>query len=225
MVDTVLYFEGDDKEAYRLIRAVKNRFGSTHEIGVFEMGEQGLTGIDDPSAYMLAGRPTGAAGSVVTCSLEGTRPLLTEVQALTTYTSFGTPRRTATGMDYNRVVMLMAVLEKRAGLKLQSFDAYVNIAGGFRVNETAADAAVIAALASCYKEKPIDARIMIMGEVGLAGELRAVSRAEIRIAEAARHGFAGCVLPAANKKKLKNTPEKLRLLGAENINEMLDAIL
>ncbi|MCL2200210.1 MAG: DNA repair protein RadA, partial [Defluviitaleaceae bacterium] len=197
MVDTVLYFEGDDKDACRLIRAVKNRFGSTHEIGVFEMGEQGLTAIEDPSAYMLNGRPVGTAGSVVTCSIEGTRPLLTEVQALVAYTNFGTPRRTSTGMDYNRMVMLMAVLEKRCGYKLQNFDAYVNIAGGLRVNETAADAGVIAALASCYKEKPIDHRILVMGEVGLAGELRAISQTERRIAEAARHGFRGCIIPTA----------------------------
>jgi DNA repair protein RadA/Sms len=225
MVDTVLYFEGDDKDACRLIRAVKNRFGSTHEIGVFEMGEQGLSGIEDPSAYMLSGRPVGAAGSVVTCSLEGTRPLLTEVQALTAYTNFGTPRRTSTGMDYNRMVMLMAVLEKRAGYKLQNFDAYVNIAGGLRVDEPAADAAVIAALASCYKEKPVNPQIMVIGEVGLAGELRAISQPERRVAEAVRHGFTGCVLPAANKKNIRNTPKDFRILGAANINEMLDALL
>jgi len=224
MVDTVLYFEGDDKDACRLIRAVKNRFGSTHEIGVFEMCEQGLTGIEDPSAYMLAGRPVGAAGSVVTCSMEGTRPLLTEVQALVAYTNFGTPRRTSTGMDYNRMVMLMAVLEKRAGYKLQNFDAYVNIAGGLRVDEPAADAGVIAALASCYKEKPIDPKIMVIGEVGLAGELRAITRPEIRVAEAARHGFIGCVLPMANKKKIRVT-EGFRVLGAANIGEMLNALL
>ncbi|MCL1878468.1 MAG: DNA repair protein RadA, partial [Defluviitaleaceae bacterium] len=175
-------------------------------------------------AYMLAGRPAGTAGSVVTCSMEGTRPLLTEVQALTAYTNFGTPRRTATGMDYNRMVMLMAVLEKRAGYKLQNFDAYINIAGGLRVDEPAADAAVIAALASCYKEKPIHAKIMVTGEVGLAGELRAISRPEIRIAEAVRHGFSACVLPAANKKNIA-APENVRILGAANIGEMLEAIL
>jgi DNA repair protein RadA/Sms len=223
MVDTVLYFEGEDKNSYRLIRAVKNRFGSTFEIGVFEMNEHGLQGIEDPSAYMLAGRPTGAAGSVVTCTMEGTRPLLTEVQGLVSYTNFGTPRRTSTGMDYNRMVMLMAVLEKRAGYKLQNFDAYVNIAGGLRVGEPAADAAVIAALASCYKNKPISPTLMVMGEVGLAGELRAISQPERRAAEAARQGFTGCVLPTANKKKIR-TPKDFRLLGADNINEMLDAL-
>lgn len=225
MVDTVLYFEGDERDACRLIRAVKNRFGATHEIGVFEMDEQGLTGIEDPSAYMLAGRPVGAAGSVVTCTLEGTRPLLTEVQALVAYTNFGTPRRTSTGIDYNRMVMLMAVLEKRAGYKLQNFDAYVNIAGGLRVDEPAADAGVIAALASCYKEKPISPHIMVMGEVGLAGELRAISQSERRVSEAARQGFSGCVLPTANKKKIIGVPENFRVLGAANIGEMLNAIL
>jgi len=224
MVDAVLYFEGEDKDAYRLIRAVKNRFGSTNEIGVFEMNDRGLTGIEDPSAYMLSGRPSGAAGSVVTCTMEGTRPLLTEVQALVSYTNFGTPRRTSTGMDYNRMVMLMAVLEKRAGYKLQNFDAYVNIAGGLRVDEPSADASVIAALASCYKNKPIHQNIMVMGEVGLAGELRAISHPERRAAEAARQGFTGCVLPIANKKKIR-VPDGFRLLGAENINEMLNAIL
>jgi DNA repair protein RadA/Sms len=224
MVDTVLYFEGDDKDAYRLIRAVKNRFGSTHEIGVFEMGERGLSCIEDPSAHMLSGRRENSAGSVVTCSMEGTRPLLTEIQALVAYTNFGTPRRTSTGIDYNRMVMLMAVLEKRAGYKLQNFDAYVNIAGGIRIGEPAADAGVIAALASCYKEKPINPKIMVMGEVGLSGELRAISQPERRAAEAARQGFSGCVLPAANKKKIR-VPEGFRLLGAENIGEMLSALL
>lgn len=224
MVDTVLYFEGDDKDAYRLIRAVKNRFGSTHEIGVFEMGETGLTPIEDPSAYMLAGRPIDVPGSVVVCSLEGTRPLLTEVQALVSYTSFGTPRRTATGMDYNRVVMLMAVLEKRAGYKLQNFDAYVNIAGGLRIDEPAADAGVIAALASCYKNKAINPQTMVLGEVGLAGELRAITQPERRVMEAARQGFTSCVLPMANKSKIR-TPEGFKVLGASHIGELLDVIL
>jgi len=225
MVDTVLYFEGEGaSHAQRVIRAIKNRFGSTHEIGVFEMDERGLTGIDDPSAYMLAGRPVGASGSVVICSMEGTRPLLTEVQALVSHTTFAAPRRTSTGMDYNRMVMLIAVLEKRAGYKLQNFDAYVNIAGGLRIDEPAADAGVIAALASCYKNKPIDPHIMVMGEVGLSGELRAISLPERRAAEAARQGFTGCVLPMANKKKIR-VPEGFRLLGADNIGEMLNALM
>jgi len=224
MVDTVLYFEGDDKDAYRLIRAVKNRFGSTHEIGVFEMGEKGLTPIDDPSAYMLAGRPVDVPGSVVVCSMEGTRPLLTEVQALVSYTSFGTPRRTATGMDYNRVVMLMAVLEKRAGYKLQNFDAYVNVAGGLRIDEPAADAGVIAALASCYKNKAINPQTMVLGEVGLAGELRAITQPERRVIEAARQGFTSCVLPLANKNKIR-APKDFRVFGASHIGELLEVLL
>jgi len=224
MVDTVLYFEGEGKDAYRLIRAVKNRFGSTQEIGVFEMGENGLSPIADPSAYMLAGRPIGVPGSVVTCSVEGTRPLLTEVQALVSYTNFGTARRTANGMDYNRMVMLIAVLEKRAGFKMQTYDSYVNIAGGLRIDEPAADAGILAALASCYKEKAIDPYTMVMGEVGLAGELRAISQAERRVQEAARQGFKACVLPEANKGKLR-APAGMRVMGAAHIGELLGVLL
>jgi len=224
MVDTVLYFEGEGKDAYRLIRAVKNRFGSTQEIGVFEMGEEGLTAIADPSAYMLAGRPIGVPGSVVTCSMEGTRPLLTEVQALVSYTNFGTPRRTANGMDYNRMVMLLAVLEKRAGYKLQTYDSYVNIAGGLRIDEPAADAGILAALASCYKDKAIDPYTMVMGEIGLAGELRAISQAERRIIEAARQGFKACVIPEANKSKLR-APAGMKVMGAAHIGELLGVLL
>ncbi|MCL2527286.1 MAG: DNA repair protein RadA [Defluviitaleaceae bacterium] len=224
MVDTVLYFEGEGKDSYRLIRAVKNRFGSTQEIGVFEMGADGLSGIADPSAYMLAGRPIDVPGSVVTCSLEGTRPLLTEVQALVSYTNFGMPRRTANGMDYNRMVMLIAVLEKRAGYKMQTYDSYVNVAGGLRIDEPAADAGIIAALASCYKNKAIDPYTMVIGEVGLAGELRAISQAERRVAEAARQGFKSCVLPQANKSKLR-VPEGMRVMGAAHIGELLGVLL
>ena len=224
MVDTVLYFEGDGKDAYRVIRAAKNRFGSTNEIGIFEMGEKGLTGITDPSAYMLSGRLPGAHGSCVICSMEGTRPLLTEVQALVSYTNFGNPRRTSTGVDYNRMVMLMAVLEKRAGYKLGTYDAYVNIAGGMRVDEPAADAGIVCALASCYKNIPINGDMIVMGEVGLSGEMRAVGHVDRRMAEAARQGFKGCVLPMANKKKAQ-PPEGFRVLGASNIGEMLGALL
>ena len=224
MVDTVLYFEGEGKDACRVIRAVKNRFGSTAEIGVFEMGEEGLQEILDPSAYMLSGRPVGASGSIVTCTMEGTRPLLAEVQALVAHTNFGTPRRTSIGMDYNRVVMLLAVLEKRAGYKLQNYDAYVNAAGGIKLTEPAADAGIVAALASCYKNKPIESRLLVFGEVGLAGELRAVSHAQRRITEAARQGFTSCVMPYANKKKL-TTPEGFRIFAAANVSEMLEAII
>jgi DNA repair protein RadA/Sms len=224
IVDTVLYFEGEGKDSCRIIRTIKNRYGSTSEIGVFEMGSEGLAEIPDPSAYMLAGRPIGASGSVVSCTMEGTRPLLAEIQALVAYTNFGTPRRTSIGMDYNRVVMLLAVLEKRAGYKLQNFDAYVNAAGGLKLTEPAADAGVVAALASCYKNKPIDDKAIVIGEVGLAGELRAVSHAQRRLTEAARQGFTSCVLPQANKKKL-SVPEGIRVFAASNINEMLEVII
>jgi DNA repair protein RadA/Sms len=224
MVDAVLYFEGERRDSYRVVRAVKNRFGSTYEIGVFEMRDDGLRGIDDPSAYMLAGRPMNVPGSAVICSLEGTRPLLMEVQALVTYTHFGTPRRTATGMDYNRVVMLIAVLEKRADCKMQTYDSYVNITGGLRIDEPAADAGVIAALASCYKNKPVDPYTAVIGEVGLAGELRAVTMAERRVMEVHRQGFTGCVLPQANLKYIK-PPKGLRVYGAAHIGEMLALLL
>ena len=169
MVDTVLYFEGDRHAAYRILRGVKNRFGSTNEIGVFEMGEQGLAEVENPSEYMLSGRPEDASGAVVACSIEGTRPILLEVQALVTETSFGMPRRTATGTDYNRVNLLMAVLEKRCRYDLARFDAYVNIAGGIRMNEPALDLAIVMALISSYKDRPVDPGVILFGEVGLSG--------------------------------------------------------
>jgi DNA repair protein RadA/Sms len=222
MVDTVLYFEGDRN--LRIIRAYKNRFGATDEIGIFEMQEEGLAGIADPSAHMLAGRPVNVPGTAVTCCMEGTRPMLMEVQALVSYTNFGTPRRTANGMDYNRVVMLMAVLEKRAGYKLATYDSYVNVAGGMRVDEPAADAGAVAALASCYRNKAIDPLMMVCGEVGLAGELRAIHQAEKRVQEAARHGFTSCVLPQANLKKIK-TPDGIRVFGAAHVGELLNLLL
>ncbi|MCL2398319.1 MAG: DNA repair protein RadA [Defluviitaleaceae bacterium] len=224
MVDTVLYFEGERRERYRLIRAVKNRFGSTNEIGVFEMCEEGLREIDNPSAYMLAGRPLNVSGSAVTCCLEGTRPILAEVQALCSYTQFGNPRRTATGMDYNRVVMLMAVLEKRAGYKLATYDSYVNVAGGMKIMEPAADGAVVAALASSYKNKPINPYCLVFGEVGLTGELRAVTMAERRIAEANKLGFTQCIVPQTHLKGLR-IPGSMEIYGASNIGELLQLLL
>jgi len=224
MVDTVLYFEGERRERYRLIRAVKNRFGQTDEIGVFEMREEGLVEIENPSAYMLAGRPLNVSGSAVTCCLEGSRPILAEIQALCSYTQFGTPRRTATGMDYNRVVMLIAVLEKRAGHKLQTYDSYVNVAGGMKILEPAADAAVICALASSYKNKPVDPHTMVFGEVGLTGELRAVTMAERRIAEAHKLGFKQCIVPQSHLKGLR-APDAMKVYGAANIGEMLQVIM
>ena len=222
MVDTVLYFEGDKRENCRIIRAVKNRFGGTDEIGVFEMRRDGLAEINSPSEYMLSGRPTDAPGSVVTCAVEGTRPILTEVQALVGHTSFGMPRRTATGLDYNRVVMLIAVLEKRAGLNLSNFDSYVNIAGGVKVTEPSIDAAVVLAVASSYKNVPADPQTVVFGEVGLTGELRSVANAEKRIAEARKLGFAACLLPRANMKGIKR-PDGIRILGCVNVVELLNA--
>jgi len=224
MVDAVLYFEGERRESYRVIRAVKNRFGSTNEVGIFEMRDIGLTEIANPSEYMLSGRPVDVSGSAVTCTVEGTRPIMTEVQALTGYTSFGNPRRTAAGMDYNRVVMLIAVLEKRMGMQLSSYDCYVNIAGGMRIQEPAADAAVIAALASSFRNKTIDPNTLVFGEVGLAGELRAVGMAEKRIAEAKKLGFEQCVVPQANLKGIR-TPEGIRVLGASSVGELMEAVL
>jgi len=224
MVDTVLYFEGERRESYRIIRAVKNRFGGTNEIAVFEMGDMGLKEILNPSEYMLAGRPLGAPGSVVTCSMEGSRPLLAEVQALVSYTSFGNPRRVSTGIDFNRMVMLMAVLEKRAGLKLSQYDSYVNLAGGIRIAEPALDGAVIAAVASSFRNKPVDPQTIIFGEVGLTGEVRAVNSAEKRVLEAKKLGFTQCVLPQANLEGLRK-PEGFRVLGAANINELLESVM
>ncbi len=223
MVDTVIYFEGDKNASYRLIRTVKNRFGSTNEIGVFEMKEEGLVEITNPSEYMLAGRPLNIAGSVITCSIEGTRPILTEVQSLVSVTNFGMPRRTANGMDYNRVVMLMAVLEKRAGLQLSNYDSYVNLAGGMKVIEPSLDVAVISAIASSYKNKAIDPYTIVFGEVGLTGEIRAVTNVEKRVKEAKKLGFKNCVVPQANLKGLENY-EDMRIFGVSNIGELLKLI-
>ena len=195
MVDTVLYFEGDRHASYRILRGVKNRFGSTNEIGVFEMQETGLAEVENPSEYMLSGRPQDASGAVVACLIEGTRPILLEVQALVTETSFGMPRRTAAGTDYNRVNLLMAVLEKRCHYDMARFDAYVNIAGGMKMNEPALDLAIVMALISSYKDRPVDPGVILFGEVGLSGEVRAVSMAEQRVAEAVKLGFTTCILP------------------------------
>ncbi|MCL1997352.1 MAG: DNA repair protein RadA [Turicibacter sp.] len=224
MVDTVLYFEGERTERYRIVRAVKNRFGSTNEIAIFEMQEKGLVEIDNPSAYMLAGRPLNVSGSVITCCLEGSRPILAEIQALCSLSQFGNPRRTATGIDYNRMVMLIAVLEKRAGAKMATYDSYVNVAGGMKIAEPASDAALIAALASSYKNRHIDPHTMIFGEVGLTGELRAVTMAERRIFEAHKLGFKSCILPTSHLKGLKK-PEKMEIYGVSNINELLEILL
>lgn len=223
MVDTVLYFEGDRHAAYRILRGVKNRFGSTNEIGVFEMREEGLCEVENPSEFMLTGRPEGATGSVVACSMEGTRPILLEVQALVCKSNFGIPRRTAAGTDFNRVNLLMAVLEKRLGVKMGECDAYINIAGGIKMNEPAIDLGIVLALLSSYKERPIDEKTICFGEVGLSGEVRAVNMAEQRVLEAKKLGFETCILPEDSKNVLKNI-KGIRLIGVRNVKEAIAAI-
>lgn len=220
MVDTVLYFEGDRHAAYRILRGVKNRFGSTNEIGVFEMCEEGLREVENPSEFMLNGKPEGASGSVVACSMEGTRPVLLEVQALVCRSSFGIPRRTAAGTDLNRVNLLMAVLEKRAGLSLSNCDAYVNIAGGIRMSEPAIDLGIVMALASSYRDRPIDEKTICFGEVGLSGEVRAVNMAGQRVAEARKLGFTSCILPKVCVPGLTDT-KGIKIIGVENIQEAI----
>ena len=218
MVDTVLYFEGDRHASYRVLRAVKNRFGSTNEIGVFEMREEGLVEVENPSEFMLAGRPTDAPGSVAAALIEGTRPLLIEIQALVSRTNFGYPRRQATGADVNRVNLLMAVLEKRLGLSLSDQDAYVNLAGGMKVQEPALDLGICLAVISSFKNRAIDPSLVAFGEVGLSGEVRAVSLCEQRIAEAAKLGFTTCIVPKASLKRLK-IPEGMTVRGVKNVAE------
>ncbi|MDE6905579.1 MAG: DNA repair protein RadA [Lachnospiraceae bacterium] len=221
MVDTVLYFEGDRHAAYRILRGVKNRFGSTNEIGVFEMRGSGLEEVINPSEFMLGGKPEGASGSVVACSIEGTRPILLEVQALVCHSNFGIPRRTAAGTDFNRVNLLMAVLEKRAGLQMGACDAYVNIAGGIKMNEPAIDLGIVLALVSSYKNRPVDEKTICFGEVGLSGEVRAVNMAEQRILEAKKLGFTTCILPEVSLKSLKAI-QGIELIGVKSIKDAID---
>lgn len=223
MVDTVLYFEGDRHASYRILRGVKNRFGSTNEIGVFEMRENGLIEVKNPSEYMLNGKPEDSSGSVIACSIEGTRPILIEIQALVCRTNFGIPRRTAAGTDGNRVNLLMAVLEKRAGLQINDCDAYLNIAGGIRINEPALDLGIILAIVSSYKNRIIDSKTIVFGEVGLSGEVRSVSMAEQRIAEAAKLGFEVCIMPKTSLEGIK-VPEGIKLIGVRNIAEAISYI-
>ena len=223
MVDTVLYFEGDRHASYRLLRAVKNRFGSTNEIGVFEMCSEGLAEVKNPSEFMLSGRPEGTAGSVVACAMEGTRPLMLEVQALVCQTNFQIPRRTAAGTDYNRVNLLLAVLEKRLGLKLAGCDAYINLAGGMRLNEPAIDLAIVAAVISSYRNEAVESDTMIFGEVGLTGEVRAVSQAEQRVREAEKLGFKVCCIPQSNMKYIRNNAG-IRVIGIRNVKDLYDFI-
>ncbi len=223
MVDTVLYFEGDRHASYRILRAVKNRFGSTNEIGVFEMRQTGLEEVENPSEYMLSGRPEQASGSVVACSMEGTRPILIEIQALVCHSNFGMPRRTAAGTDYNRVNLLMAVLEKRLGMALGSSDAYVNIAGGIKMNEPAIDLGIVMALVSSYRNRPVDEKTIVFGEVGLSGEVRAVNMPEQRVAEAKKLGFETCILPEVCLKMVKGI-KGIRLVGVKTVADAVNTI-
>nr|WP_296266508.1 DNA repair protein RadA [uncultured Merdimonas sp.] len=226
MVDTVLYFEGDRHASYRILRGVKNRFGSTNEIGVFEMRREGLTEVENPSEFMLSGRPQNASGSVVACALEGTRPILMEIQALVCRSNFGMPRRTAAGLDYNRVNLLMAVLEKRSGLPLSNYDAYVNIAGGIRMNEPAADLGIVLAIASSYKNRAVPEDTIVFGEVGLSGEVRAVSMPEQRVAEARKLGFKTCIIPEVSLKSLGEPLDKLGIsvVGVRSVNQVINML-
>jgi DNA repair protein RadA/Sms len=226
MVDTVLYFEGDRHLSFRILRAVKNRFGSTNEIGIFEMRDSGLAEVSNPSEMMLSGRSTGVPGSVVVSSLEGTRPMLIEIQSLVCTTNFGVPRRMATGVDYNRLTMLMAVLEKRVGLQLYNSDAYVNVVGGIRLDEPACDLGIAAAVASSFKNLTVNPGCVLVGEVGLTGEVRPVGQIDKRISEAARLGFKSLVIPEGNMKLVKQMkdipPVEIRTVA--NIQEALETI-
>ncbi len=222
MVDTVLYFEGDRHASYRILRGVKNRFGSTDEIGVFEMRAEGLAEVLNPSEFMLSGRAGDASGSVITCSMEGTRPVMIEIQALVCRSNFGIPRRQTTGMDFNRVNLLMAVIEKRAGLNIGDHDAYVNIAGGLKINEPSLDLATVMAIVSSFRNKAVDEKTVIFGEVGLSGEVRAVSQAEQRVAEAYKLGFTTVVLPASNISDRLKSFKGIEIIPVSNIKEALD---
>ncbi len=224
MVDTVLYFEGDRQASYRILRSVKNRFGSTNEIGVFEMRQDGLNEVKNPSEYMLTGRPENASGSVVACSMEGTRPLLVEIQALVCPSNFGIPRRQTTGTDFNRVNLLMAVLEKRSGVQMSGCDAYVNITGGIKIAEPAIDLGIVLALISSFRNKALDAHLMAFGEVGLSGEVRSVTMAKQRVAEAAKLGFTTCIVPKVCEKDCK-TVQGIKVLGVENLKDVMDLVL
>lgn len=221
IVDTVLYFEGERNQSYRILRAIKNRFGSTNEIGVFEMGENGLREVENPSAMLLSGRLVDVSGDCITCVIEGTRPILAEVQGLVTTTGFGNPRRTATGYDYNRLNLLLAVLEKRIGLYFSNLDTYVNIVGGMHLYEPAADLAVAMSLVSGLRDIPIDQKTIAFGEIGLSGEIRSVPRVEARVNEAARLGFTKCILPKASLKQITNCPASIELIGVSTLTQAL----
>ena len=224
IVDTVLYFEGERNQSYRILRGIKNRFGSTNEIGVFEMTDAGLKEVENPSAMLLSGRMSDVSGGCITCVIEGTRPILAEVQGLVTASGFGNARRTATGLDYNRLNLLLAVLEKRMGLYFSNLDTYVNIVGGMRLDEPAADLAVAMSLVSGLRDIPIDENLIAFGEIGLSGEIRSVPRAQARINEAARLGFAKCILPKSCLKNITSAPESLELIGVRSLGEAISLI-
>lgn len=224
IVDTVLYFEGERNQSYRILRAIKNRFGSTNEIGVFEMRDTGLCEVENPSAMLLSGRMSNVSGACITCVIEGTRPILSEVQALVTTTGFGNPRRMSNGFDYNRLNLLLAILEKRQGLYFSNLDTYLNVVGGMRLDEPACDLAVCMALVSGLRDTPIDEKLIAFGEVGLSGEIRSVSRVQARVNEAARLGFTQCVLPKSCIKQITKKPDGIELIGVKNIKEALSII-
>jgi len=223
MVDTVLYFEGDANHVFRILRAVKNRFGSTNEIGVFEMKGEGLAEVPNPSAIFLAERLKAAAGSVVTCGIEGTRPILLEFQALVAGTSFGTPRRTILGLDQNRVALLAAVIEKKLGMHLMGQDIFMNVAGGVKVDEPAADLAIVTAIVSSFQDKPVPESTIVLGEVGLAGEIRAIGQMENRLGEIEKMGFTRCLIPKTNLKRM-GKPKGISLLGVETVSDAVDLL-
>ena len=224
MVDTVLYFEGDRHASYRILRGVKNRFGSTNEIGVFEMREQGLVEVQNPSEYMLNGRPENASGSVVACTMEGTRPLLVEIQALVCQSNFGIPRRQTTGTDFNRVNLLMAVLEKRSGLQLASCDAYVNITGGIKIMEPAIDLGIVLAIVSSFRNRAMSPKLIAFGEVGLSGEVRAVSMARQRVAEAEKLGFTTCIVPYVCAEDCRKN-SGIRVIGVRTVQDAINVVM
>jgi DNA repair protein RadA/Sms len=221
MVDTVLYFEGDSNHIFRILRAVKNRFGSTNEIGVFEMKDNGLDEVANPSAVFLSERPAGAPGSAVTASMEGTRPILVELQCLASATNFGTPRRTILGLDANRVALLTAVMEKKLGMHLMGYDIFMNVAGGVKVIEPAVDMAIVAAVASSFLDKPIADGTVVLGEVGLTGEVRSIGHVETRISESRKMGFTRCLVPAGNLKRLPGI-EGIEITGVSTVAEVVE---
>ncbi len=224
IVDTVLYFEGERNQSYRILRAIKNRFGSTNEIGVFEMRDTGLIEVENPSAMLLSGRMSNVSGGCITCIIEGTRPILSEVQALVTTTGFGNPRRAASGFDYNRLNLLLAILEKRQGLYFSNLDTYLNVVGGMRLDEPACDLAVCMALVSGLRDIPLDEKLIAFGEIGLSGEIRSISRVGARVNEAARLGFTRCIMPRGCIKQITKKPDNIEIIGVKNIKEAISFI-